>query len=379
MPPWSIVHSRVYKAQLPYFSERFRCITFDARGNGKSDRPADAAAYTLDNYVADALAVMDATDAGKAILVGLSFGGMLACVLAAHHPERVKAAILAGTVATIGPANSLHLGATHFLAKRERFEGWDKFNRDYWLADYPDFAEHFIRNIFSEPHSTRQIEDGIELGQRDHRAGAGQDGRSARGAAAVRCRRGDVSQDPLPGAVHPWRRRPDPALCARAGRGAEVTGAEFVTIAGGGHNPLGRFPAKSNALIIDFLDRRLGIAAPAKQAEPRAATREKRALYLSSPIGLGHGRRDIAITRELRKLHPDLQVDWLAQDPVTRLLEANGERVHPLSARLASESRHIELESGEHELHCFQAHPPHGRGADQELHDLPGCGRSGRL
>ena len=49
---------------------------------------------------ADALAVMDATDAGKAILVGLSFGGMLACVLAAHHPERVKAAILAGTAAS---------------------------------------------------------------------------------------------------------------------------------------------------------------------------------------------------------------------------------------------------------------------------------------
>ena len=56
-------------------------------------------AYSLDNYVADALAVMDATDAGQAILVGLSFGGMLACVLAAHHPERVKAAILAGTAA----------------------------------------------------------------------------------------------------------------------------------------------------------------------------------------------------------------------------------------------------------------------------------------
>ena len=39
LPPWSIVHARVYKAQLPYFSERFRCITFDPRGNGKSDQP----------------------------------------------------------------------------------------------------------------------------------------------------------------------------------------------------------------------------------------------------------------------------------------------------------------------------------------------------
>jgi hypothetical protein len=70
---------------------------------------------------------------------------------------------------------------------------------------------------------------------------------------------------------------------------------------------------------------------------------------------LGHGRRDIAIVRELRRMHPDLQVDWLAQDPVTRLLAAHGERIHPLSGRLASESRHIELESGAHELNCFQA------------------------
>ena len=84
---------------------------------------------------------------------------------------------------------------------------------------------------------------------------------------------------------------------------AEITGAELVTIPGGGHNPLGRFPAKCNALINDFLDRRLGIPAPGKTAA-EAAEQRKKALYLSSPIGLGHGRRDIAITRELRKLHP---------------------------------------------------------------------------
>src|SRR5882762_12035780 len=78
LPPWPIVHSRIYKAQLPYFSERFRCIAFDGRGNGKSDRPAEVAAYSLDAFVADAIAVMDATEAGQAIIVGLSFGGMLA-------------------------------------------------------------------------------------------------------------------------------------------------------------------------------------------------------------------------------------------------------------------------------------------------------------
>ena len=39
LPPWTIVHSRVYKAQLPYFSERFRCITFDG-ARQRQVRPA---------------------------------------------------------------------------------------------------------------------------------------------------------------------------------------------------------------------------------------------------------------------------------------------------------------------------------------------------
>src|SRR5262249_53928763 len=50
-----------------------------------------------------------------------------------------------------------------------------------------------------------------------------------------------------------------------------------------------------------------------------------------------------------------LQIDWLAQDPVTRVLAVEGETIHPASVHLANESRHIETESAEHDLHCFQA------------------------
>ena len=263
LPPWCIVHSRVYKAQLPYFSERFRCITYDARGNGKSDRPADVAAYSLDNYVADALAVMDATDAGHAILIGLSFGGMLACVLAAYHPERVKAAILAGTVASIGP-DYPYMRMRHFLAQHEQFEGWDKFNRQHWLVNYPDFAEHFIRNIHTEPHSTRQIEDGIDWAN---------DTTGVVLAKTVEARTlppaFDVSEAmyrkircPLL-IIHGDNDRIQPH--GRAEAVAGITGAERVTITDGGHNALGRIPAKCNALIVDFLDRRLDIPAPKRQ------------------------------------------------------------------------------------------------------------------
>ena len=61
LPAWAIVHSRFWKAQIPYFSRYYRCITFDPRGNGKSDRPAEVEKYAIAEYVADALAVLDAT------------------------------------------------------------------------------------------------------------------------------------------------------------------------------------------------------------------------------------------------------------------------------------------------------------------------------
>ena len=94
-------------------------------------------------------------------MVGLSFGGLIACCLAAYHPERVKAAILAGVAGVVGPTHQ-YMSAKHFLTPHETFEGWDKYNRAYWLKDYPDFARHFVKQIFSEPHSTKQIEDGLE-------------------------------------------------------------------------------------------------------------------------------------------------------------------------------------------------------------------------
>jgi hypothetical protein len=100
------------------------------------------------------------------------------------------------------------------------------------------------------------------------------------------------------------------------------------------------------------------VSSPSRRGRARAgcaARRAPSALYISSPIGLGHAQRDIAIADELRKLHPGLQVDWLAQHPVTAVLQARGERVHPASAYLASESGHIESESAGHDLHAFQA------------------------
>ncbi len=66
-------------------------------------------------------------------------------------------------------------------------------------------------------------------------------------------------------------------------------------------------------------------------------------------------RRDLAIVDELRRLHPDLEIDWLTQHPVTEVLAERGERVHPASRHLANESAHIESEAGEHDVAVFEA------------------------
>jgi pimeloyl-ACP methyl ester carboxylesterase len=45
-PTYEIVHSRSWKCQIPHLSRHGRVVTFDPRGNGRSDRPRDYAAYT---------------------------------------------------------------------------------------------------------------------------------------------------------------------------------------------------------------------------------------------------------------------------------------------------------------------------------------------
>ena len=135
---------------------------------------------------------------------------------------------------------------------------------------------------------------------------------------------------------------------------AERTNGTFVNLEGAGHLPHARDPVQVNLLLRQFVES-IHPPAPTPQRWVRGKSRPKRALFISSPIGLGHAQRDVAIADELRKLHPDLEIDWLAQHPVTAVLEANGERIHPASAFLSNESSHIESESAEHDLHCFQA------------------------
>ena len=323
-------------------------MTFDGRGNGKSDRPEGVAAYLEHEFTADALAVMDATGTGKAVLAGLSCAANWMTPLAADHPERVLAAIFIGPAVPLAPGHPER-------AITSRFE--EELDDEDEPGPGTTATTGSATTSISSSSSSRRCSRSRTPPSRSRTASAGRsrptpatlaDTTSAMGlcgreefktiAARVTCPvlviHGD--QDLI---------RPH----AQGAALAELTGGELVTLEGSGHGPQARDPVKVNLLLRDFIGR------PRARVWTRGRGRRKRALFVSSPIGLGHARRDVAIAQELRALHPDLEIDWLAQHPVTRVLEAEGERVHPASRLLANESAHIESESAEHDLHCFHA------------------------
>ena len=340
LPSWAIVHARQWKLQVPWLARHHRVVVLEVRGNGGGDRPLDPAAYDDAEQVGDAVAALDALGVDRAVVVGTSGGGRHALQMAAWHPDRVL-----GVVA-IAPA----------LPVDARAGGDGLFDPDWWRRDYPGFAEAFMAATFPEAHSLKAREDGLAWALDTTAevllatvpamvAATAADAEAV--ARAVRCPAlvvhgdRDVIVPPAAGA----------ALAA-------WSGSPLVRLEGSGHLPAVRDPVRVTLLVREFAARLAPPVAPAPPAPrrwTRAAHRRRRALLVCSPIGLGHVRRDLAVADALRVRHLDLEIDWLTQEPVTRVLADRGERVHPASRRLASESAHLEEHAGEHDLHAFRA------------------------
>jgi pimeloyl-ACP methyl ester carboxylesterase len=332
-PPFQIVHSQMLKGAVPYLSAHFRVITSDGRGNGRSDRPMGAEAYSFDHSYADFVAVLDAVGAERTAVVGISAAAMTVLRLAAEQPQRVTHVVTAG-----GFAESL--ASDEKIAQRLKKEG------ELLRNDWPAYLDWFMGIIFSEPHSTKLYEDGVHYGWATNAQWLGW------------CREAWVNNDVRELA----RRITCPTLVIHGDNDgrvpyakgeqihALVPGSKMLTIAGGGHVTAARDPVVFNRALREFIG-----GAPRERTWVRAMKRPRRALLISSPIGLGHAQRDLAIARELRKLQPDLAIDWFTVDPAARYLEREGERLHPITQRLANESRHFESVAGEHDLSAFFA------------------------
>jgi pimeloyl-ACP methyl ester carboxylesterase/predicted glycosyltransferase len=364
LPTWSLVHSRYWKLQIPYLARHFRVLVMDGLGNGRADRCRDPRRYEPVEFARDCLAVMDATGTERAVMASLSTGAQYQLALAQLAPERVAGAAFIGPVFPYNPSILWLLRGRvswwlfeHPLPFRRLYRWWLHYNAVQWREGLSVFAEWFISRACPEPHSTKPIEDAVGWALEtdgetlvatviSDRAGVRPPSR-----AALRALAGNLRCPVL--VVSGEKDKITPPRDARSL--ARLTSGKFVSVPGSGHFTHARKPVAFNLAMRELAE--VSFGRPHTPRDPTVYRPDgcPRALFVSSPIGLGHAQRDVAIARELRARHPDLQIDWLAQDPVTRMLEAEGERIHPASRHLANESKHIESESAEHDLHCFHA------------------------
>jgi pimeloyl-ACP methyl ester carboxylesterase/UDP:flavonoid glycosyltransferase YjiC (YdhE family) len=353
LPTWAIVDSRHWKMQVPFLARHYRVITFDPRGNGRSDRPQKPSAYADTAFASDAAAVLDASGTERAVLAAFCSGFPWGLLLAAAQPQRVSGIVTIGPTLPIGPADPWERSGYPFDEVVLSTEGWAKENRHYWQRDWPGYVEWFMSQIATEPHSTKAYDDLVEWGMQTD-------------AATMLCDADAPNQiADEQGAVRLCRALTCPVLVIggdqdkivppeRARRIAELTGAELLVIEGGGHAPHVRYPVVVNHAIRAFVDG-LVPRRPTPTRWQAAHRRPRRALWISSPIGLGHVQRDLAIARSVRQREPDLEIHWWAQPPVTEVLAGAGEIIHPASSELVCESAHWESEAAQHNLPAFYA------------------------
>ena len=332
-PIFQIANSHLLRGVLPYLSQHYRVVVMDLRGNGRSDRPDTQDQYSFDHYYADFVAVLDRLEVERAAVVGISATGMTAIRFACEQPQRVSHLVLVGGwVERRIDSPALAAAVQQQLALMR--------------SDWPAYLDEFFSLCFNEPHSTKPYEDAVR------------DGWAAEGAQVAMGLAGWLGHDVSLQAqgvraptlvIHGNRDKRVPygqgELAARL-----IPGARFVTVGQGGH----LLPARDPVAFCRMLREFTGVQ-PAQSTWVRGMARKRRALFVSSAIGLGHVQRDLAIARAMRSHEPDLEIDWFTVPPAASYLEREGERVHPVTARLANESRHFEAQAGEHDLQAFFA------------------------
>ena len=263
LPTWSIVHSRVWRNQIAYFARHYRVVVFDGRGNGRSDRPLELGAYQPQEFVADALAVMDASSTPAAMVVSLSMATVWNLALTAMYPERVEAAVFVGPAPYAVEEPFPEWSLQPFNERLESYDGFRGQNRWFILEHYDEFVDFWFRLGTPEPHSTRAIEHsiGMSLDTTSEVVLATLDARAMdrHYCTADRLREAGIALQPLARQV----RRPvlvlegglDPIAPPHWARAlARDTGGELVLIENAGHHPGGRKPVRFNLELRRFVE-----------------------------------------------------------------------------------------------------------------------------
>jgi pimeloyl-ACP methyl ester carboxylesterase len=231
-PPLILTHgysstSGMWQGQIAALSKNHKLVLWDMRGHGRSDYPADPAAYSEALTVADIAALLDAVGADKAIVGGLSLGGYMSLAFYRAHPERVRALLIIDT----GPG----------FKKDDAREAWNKRAHDT--------GDRFEREGLEVLKSASRERSSVT-----HRDASGL-ARAARGMLAQRDARviESLPDIKVPSLVVVGA-DDTPFLAASDYMAAKIPGAQKVVIPAAGHAANIDQPKAFNDAVVSFLD-----------------------------------------------------------------------------------------------------------------------------
>ena len=234
---WS---GEMFRPQLEAFQNRFRCVTMDFRGQGRSELVPSG--YDMDTLTGDALGVIDKLGLGPVHFVGLSMGGFVGMRLAARRPELIRSLALLETAADVEPRiNVPKYKAMTFLA---RFVGFSPFAGTVMKIM---FGEAFLR----DPARAAELE---ALRQELLALNVIGVGRAVDGVIFRKPIAGELSRIRAPTLV--LHGEGDRAIARPRSRAmAEaIPGARFVLLPRAGHTSTLEEPQAVNAALREFWD-----------------------------------------------------------------------------------------------------------------------------
>lgn len=225
---------RIWDAVSDRLGDSVSILAYDKRGHGLSDLGSPP--YGIADHVGDLAGLLDHLAIKRAVICGLSVGGLIAQGLAIRHPERVTGLILCCTASKIGTTDLwnerirvVEQGGIATIAEGTMTR-W--FTPAFRTPDNPAFAG--ARTMLLRQDAGGYIGTCAALRDADFTGGAGQI------AAPTLCIAGDGDAATPPDLVR--------ALAER------ITGSDFAVIANCGHLPCLEQPARLSALIASFMD-----------------------------------------------------------------------------------------------------------------------------
>lgn len=220
----------MWRPQLEALADRYQVVTWDIRGHGRSDAPADDALYSEALCLGDMAAILDAVGAERAHIGGLSLGGYLSLAFHVEHPQRCQSLLLFDT----GPG----------------------YRKDAARAQWNETAEGRAR--FFERYGLAGIDTRSDAHGGTHHSAEG----LARAARGILRQFDSRVMDSLPQIAVPVLvlvgADDTPFVGPAEYMARKIPGAELVVLEGAGHEANLDQPAAFNAAVLDFLARNPG-------------------------------------------------------------------------------------------------------------------------